>query len=98
MEVLATWRPFQLNYIALWICDIDGRALSLGAIARANGPNLNAMRLQMPADAWLVEWLYPKAKVIKIAPLVSGRCTANSAELSVDGYQIDKGAAGAQLN
>lgn len=95
---LTTWWALQLNDIALGIRDIDGRAFSFGAVARCNGPNLDAMRLQMPANTRLVEWLYPKAKVIEVAPLVSRSCAADSAKFSIDGHKVDDGPARSQLN
>jgi len=94
----ATWWTLQLDDIAFRVCDIDGRAFPLGAVARGDRTNLDALCLQMAANARFVEWFHPETEVIQVACFLSWRRTAGSAEFAIHGHEINDRSASAQLN
>src|SRR5690606_37371467 len=91
-------RSLQLDDIALGIRDIEGRALTLGTIARLRDPGFDTERCQMPADLDLVERLDAQAEMIEVARPRIGRAAAFAAKFSRHWHQVDQALPGAQLD
>src|SRR5208283_185868 len=91
-------RSFELDDIAFRVRDVDGRTLSLRAVARLGRACRDAMRLEQPANAGFVERLDPKAQVIQIPPFRTRRRAAGTAQFAVNRHEIDHGPAGPQLH
>ena len=90
MEALPTWRPFQLDDIALRIGDVDRRAFSLRAVSRRQRAGFHIVCGQLTPNVGFVEGFDAKAEVIEISTFLSGRRTARASELAIHRYEVDQ--------
>jgi hypothetical protein len=95
---LIMWRPFNLDHITLWICDVDRITIALGTVAGGNRASLDTIYMQMVANAVFIEWFYPKAEMIQIVSFFARSCAASPTEFAIYGHQIEQRATSTELN
>src|SRR5262249_11536147 len=91
------WRALQFDDVALWILHVQRRPLPFGAIARSCLSDLHASGSQVRANFRLIITVDGDAEVVEIASFLAWSGAAHPAQLAVNGYQIDQGAAGPDL-
>ena len=84
MEGIASrWAP-ELDDIAFGVCEIHGRTLTLGTIARLDVSSLHHMSVKVNANTGFIKGLHAKTKMIKVACLCSRWRTSSLAEFAID--------------
>lgn len=98
MEGLATWRPFELDNIALWVGNVDRRAFSFRSVSGSQRACFNVVSCQLAANGLFVEGLDAEAKVIEVSSFLPWWRAAGHTKLTTHRNEVDKRASGPKLN
>lgn len=92
------WWALELNNVALWVPDIDGRAFSLCTIPRLQYTRFHSIGVEVAANGDFVEWIDADAEVIEVPAFLPGWCAPGDSEFAIHGDEVNQRAASTKLN